>query len=31
VPVIIDEVVRHVRFTGWDETQAGDRTARKEV
>jgi len=27
----IDEVVRQVRFTGWNETQAGDRTVRKEL
>lgn len=38
VPVIIDEVVsdvdevvRQVRFTGWNETQTGDRTVRKEL
>jgi type I restriction enzyme R subunit len=38
VPVIIeevvaaiDEVVRQVRFTGWNETQAGDRTVRREL
>lgn len=27
----IDEVVRQVRFTGWNETQAGDRQVRKEL
>lgn len=27
----IDTIVRQVRFTGWTETQNGDRTVRKEV
>ena len=38
VPVIIenivadiDTIVRQVRFTGWNQTQEGDRTVRKEV
>jgi len=38
VPVIIenivadiDTIVRQVRYTGWNETQEGDRTVRKEV
>ena len=37
-PVIVDDVVRdidtivkQVRFTGWNETQEGDRTVRKEL
>lgn len=37
-PVIVDDVVRdidaivkQVRFTGWNETQEGDRTVRKEI
>ena len=38
LPVIVDDVVRdidaivkEVRFTGWNETQEGDRTVRKEL
>lgn len=27
----IDTIVRQVSFSGWNETQAGDRTVRKEV
>jgi len=27
----IDTIVRQVRFTGWSETQNGDRTVRREV
>jgi type I restriction enzyme R subunit len=27
----IDTIVRQVRFTGWNNTQNGDRTVRKEV
>lgn len=27
----IDEVVRQVRFTGWNETQSGDRQVRREL
>lgn len=27
----IDTIVRQVRFTGWNETQEGDRTVRKEL
>lgn len=27
----IDTIVRQVSFAGWNETQAGDRTVRKEV
>lgn len=27
----IDTIVRQVRYTGWNETQEGDRTVRKEV
>ena len=27
----IDTIVRQVRFTGWNQTQNGDRTVRKEV
>lgn len=27
----IDTIVRQVRYTGWNQTQAGDRTVRKEV
>jgi len=27
----IDTIVRQVRFTGWNSTQAGDRVVRKEV
>lgn len=27
----IDTIVKQVRFTGWNETQAGDRTVRKEL
>lgn len=37
-PVIVDDVVRdidaivrQVRFTGWSQTQEGDRTVRKEI
>ncbi len=37
-PVIVDDVVRdidtivkQVRFTGWNDTQEGDRTVRKEL
>ncbi len=37
-PVIVDDVVRdidtivkQVRYTGWNETQEGDRTVRKEL
>ena len=26
----IDEIVRQTRFSGWDETQTGDRTVRIE-
>lgn len=38
LPVIVDDLVRdidaivkEVRFTGWNETQEGDRTVRKEL
>jgi len=38
VPVIIenvvtdiDTIVRQVRFTGWSQTQNGDRTVRREI
>jgi type I restriction enzyme, R subunit len=38
IPVIVDDVVRdidtivkQVRYTGWSETQDGDRTVRKEL
>jgi len=27
----IDTIVRQVRYTGWNETQEGDRTVRREV
>lgn len=27
----IDAIVREVSYTGWNETQAGDRTVRKEI
>jgi len=27
----IDSIVKQVRFTGWNETQEGDRTVRKEI
>ena len=27
----IDEIVKQVRFTGWNATQEGDRTVRKEI
>ena len=27
----IDAIVKQVSYTGWNETQAGDRTVRKEV
>ena len=27
----IDGIVKQVRFTGWNETQEGDRTVRKEI
>lgn len=27
----IDTIVKQVRFSGWNETQAGDRTVRKEL
>ncbi len=27
----IDTIVKQVRFTGWNETQEGDRTVRKEL
>jgi type I restriction enzyme, R subunit len=27
----IDTIVKQVRFTGWNETQDGDRTVRKEL
>jgi len=37
-PVIVDDVVRdidgivkQVRYTGWNETQEGDRTVRREL
>ncbi len=29
--VEIDAIVKQVRFTGWNETQEGDRTVRKEL
>ncbi len=28
---LLDTIVKQVRFTGWSETQAGDRTVRKEL
>ena len=31
VVVDIDSVVKQVRFTGWNSTQAGDRVVRREV
>ena len=31
VVVDIDTIVRQVRFTGWSQTQNGDRTVRREV
>ena len=27
----IDEIVKQVRFTGWNVTQEGDRTVREEI